>query len=118
MSDDQEYWYRYDDQRWSVTIDAEAEIYGTRLEVRESKYPVLRHTPKGVWVAEINDYRNPRFVLKDPRGKRLCYATREDALKGYIARKNRQITIYSARLRSAEEFRDMAQRKLSGSTII
>lgn len=114
MTEDKEYWYRFDDQRWSITLDPEREIFGTELEVRESSFQVLRHTPKGVWLVGPNF--EDIFVLKNPNGKRFAYATREDALRGYLARKNRQITIYSKRLEQALEFKNLALRKLGRIT--
>lgn len=112
MTEKREVWYRYDDMRWSVTLDAEMEHYGTRLEVIETAYPVVKKTPKGAWL-ELGVFgeTDKRWVGLGT-GKRFAHPTRKEALEGYIHRKNRQIKIYEARLRDAQEFREMAQRKV------
>ena len=107
---DQEFWYRYVDQRWSVTIDPEREIYGTRLEVCLRKYEVLRHTEKGVWIKDWDG--SERFVLKEAR-KRFACPTQKEAIESYIARKDRQIRIYSTRLDQAKSFKSDAEEILT-----
>lgn len=94
-----ELWYRYDAVRYAPPLDEYDRICGSgRLEVRLHKFPVLRHTPKGVW---LDFYSIPKFVLNDSRKKFAC-ATLEDARASFIARKTRQIRIYEARLADAE----------------
>lgn len=59
-------------------------------------YRVTKRTAKGVWVQEgqTKDHivcdQKPRFVLNDAR-KRLCHATRADALISFMARKNKRM---------------------------
>lgn len=95
--------YRCEAKRYSYIIDADLDMYGTtppRLEFRE--YPIIKRTPKGAW---IDIYGKKRFVLLTARKKFAC-DTREDAIRSFIARKERQIRILNRQLYDARE--DMA----------
>lgn len=63
------------------------------------KFPVLRHTAKGVW---INVYGKPVFCLNYAR-KRFAYPTKELAAESFIIRKQRQIDHLETRLEVARE---------------
>lgn len=52
-------------------------------------YPVVRYTPKGVWLRLFND--TEKFVLTDPLGRRFAYADKRNALKSFIKRKEWQL---------------------------
>jgi hypothetical protein len=67
-----EVWYRYDD-------DYDGNVLCT-------KYEVLKHTPKGVWLKFGN---NDKFVLKGAR-KRFACPDKDSALESFIARKYSQ----------------------------
>ena len=55
-----------------------------------SDYNIEKETEKGYW---INVYDKRKFVLKGNEGKRFAYISKEYALKGFIKRKERQISI-------------------------
>ena len=97
-----EVWYRYEDRRYSDPNfdDYEPSSYSSHVRVVLRKYPILRHTPKGVWLG-WSEY-DRRFVLKSAR-KRFACPTIEEAKESFLARKRRQISIYEARLRDARE---------------
>lgn len=73
--------YRYDD--YSTGDD-----YVTGIEICLRTYPVIRRTPKGVWISR-EAYGKQRFVLNGTR-KAYAYPTKEEALASFIARKTRQ----------------------------
>lgn len=85
---EQVFWFRYHD---TPTEDG-MRVYLERL-------PLLRTTPKGVW---LRNYVSDRFVLNDAR-KRFAYPTEKEALQSFIMRKKRQIGIYAARHDQAVE---------------
>jgi hypothetical protein len=95
-----EIWYRFEDQDYSI-----ADEYGdhshTQYGVREIKFEVVKHTPKGVWLTRQNGFGGKRFVLNEST-KRYACATREAAKESYVARKEKQIRIYRARINRAE----------------
>jgi hypothetical protein len=112
MSEPVEYWYRYENRTVSTGWDSDYEVStGSRVEVSLWKFRVLKHTPKGVWLQRYVVYGDKRFVLRDAR-KRFACPTIEEALASFIARKDRQIRIHTARLREAEEARTIAQESL------
>lgn len=69
-------WYRYYDHRGS---------YG--FEVVLEKVPVVKETPKGVW---LDDYGQKKFCLKDAR-RRWAYPTVELAKNSFEIRKRKQL---------------------------
>lgn len=89
---------------------------GIRLYLEE--YPVVRHTPKGVWikVGEKWDYSqipyvcSPKlkFVLNGSR-KKHAHPSPEEALEGFIARKKRQIEILNTQLEETKQALAAAQ---------
>lgn len=95
-----EVWYRFHERVVSAGVDEWDNPVGPgRIEVYVSKYPVMKHTPKGVW---LDIYDQKKFVLRDAR-KRYACPTMEEALESFVARKKRQIRILSTRLRHAED---------------
>lgn len=89
--------WRCEAKRYSVVIDAEAEIYGTtdpRLEM--TWWRVTKRTPKGARLVE------GRFVLLTAR-KRWACNTRQEALESFVARKRRQIDILDDKLARARK---------------
>ena len=113
---DAEYWYRYVEHTESSGYFTEdGDYYSTgpgKVVIQLREYKVLRHTPKGVWIEcfEVNRFDRPeRFVRIEAR-KRYACPTREEALESFIARKKRQASIYSARLRTAKTAIKMAEK--------
>lgn len=103
------YWYRYYDRRV-------AEYYGDDLfgpslktEVLLQKIPVVRFTPKGVWL----DYIFPKFVLKDAN-KRWACPTIDEAMVSFMARKVRQRGILSTQLKHVKDAIKIAEEMNNG----
>lgn len=95
--DEQQFWYRFDDRRWAEGYHdefGEWQSTGTRVTVDESKFRVLKTTPRGVW---LDDFGRQRFVRQDAR-KRFACPTRGEALESFRARKKRQLSIMKARV--------------------
>jgi len=105
----EEFWYRYEDRSYSTIIDADREIFGSEVKLECRQYRVIKHTPKGVW---LDVYGRKRFVLNSAI-KRFACSTRVLALESFIARKDRQIGIYTSRLMQAKQMRQEALRRLS-----
>ena len=101
-----ETWYRYEDVQYS-TCDEFGVASGGHLVVELRTYQVLKHTPKGVWLSLAGggfsciQGGNKRFVLKDAHKKFAC-PTLELARKSFIARKQRQVQIHTARANQAK----------------
>lgn len=95
--------YRYDDSFWAD---------GTQLYLRE--FETVKETTCGYWVKEylygyIGEDEKSRFVLKSGK-KRLCYPTKEEALKSYMKRKERQILIQTNQINKAKRMLDIAKK--------
>ena len=73
-----DYWYRYDD------TPGEGGVY-----IAKRAFPVLRYTPKGVW---LNVWGTDRFVRRDAL-KRFACPTLKEAQLSFRARKSRQLAI-------------------------
>lgn len=101
LSPDSEVWYRYQDslRAGSYIDDFESMIGPSQVVVTLYKYRVIKHTPKGVWLEHRG---GKKFVLKEAR-RRFAAPTVVEAKRDFIARKNRQIGIYSARIETAEK---------------
>ena len=106
-----EKWYRFDDVRYAPPPDEWGDSGGPGiLEVRLREFPVVRHTPKGVWLERTwmpygsNSLRTDglRFVLRDAN-KRFACPSVEEARESFIARKTRQIRIHEARTAQAKD---------------
>lgn len=120
-----EYWWRAEDITYAPSPDEYGERHGPgSRDITFTRFRVLKHTPKGVWVFRGTFYKegddfgedsqiNKSFVLKAQGGKRLCHPTKEDALASYIARKERQARILEARLSSAQAFKALAEARLT-----
>lgn len=71
-------------------------------------FDLLKETPCGYWISKYDtggfywgvQKENKRWVSKTSR-KRFAYPTKEEAKVNYMARKNRQVIIYTARLERA-----------------
>ena len=101
--------YRYVD-------DWQGDDYAPEAKPTMLDYTIEKLTPKGCWVRDENaggfnpdtkKWGKLRFVLSEST-KRFAYPTPEEALKAYIARKNRQIKLLSGKLQWAEMLREKA----------
>lgn len=112
----EEIWYRYEDVHYAPPLDEYENPCGEgTVEVHLREFKVLKRTPKGVWLVlnyngyVTSDYR--RFVLLDARKQYAC-PTKEKAIQSFIARKNRQISIYEHRVFRAKKALNIVKAEL------
>ena len=102
----EEFLYRY----YGYTahgIDSDGDITGPEsFHVGMLKYPVIKHTPKGVW---ISIYGDKRFVLLNARRKFAC-KTKELAFESFLHRQYAHARILSNRLYAVERYIEVAKR--------
>lgn len=103
-----EHWYRYDGTTYA-SLDEFDDVCEGRTVITLDKIPVLKHTPKGVWLEMSFDEK--RFVLRDAR-KRYACPTKREALESLVARKRRQISILETQTRRAKLVLALAERQL------
>lgn len=97
-------YYRFVDTRVSNGFDEFERDTGYHIQVWVQTFPVLKKTPKGVWL----DYCGAKkFVLKKSF-KRFACSTLREARKSFEARKRKQIKILSKQLRDAERALSLA----------
>tara|TARA_R110002020_G_scaffold363217_2_gene575501 strand:- start:1656 stop:1982 length:327 start_codon:yes stop_codon:yes gene_type:complete len=105
-----DYLYRYESIRYSVTIDADRDLYGVsaaRLELYE--IPIDATTPKGFWI-----HGKTKWVSSTSR-KRYAHPTKDEALEGYKHRKLAYVKHASSNLRRAEEDLRLVQENYNAS---
>jgi hypothetical protein len=93
--------YRFAERRYSVVVDPELEIYSSSLEIELEEYPILKRTPKGVWI-DTGYSIGKKFVNLTARKQFAC-ETIEEAKKSFLARKKKQISILTHQIREAEQ---------------
>lgn len=104
--------WRCEARSYAVCIDPELERYGsTPLRLEMYWFPVRKRTPKGAWIP--GPWCGKRFVRLGETRKKYACNTEAEALESYIARKSRQISILSNRLKDAELGHSMAQNALN-----
>lgn len=94
--------YRVDDAAYSVVVDADREEYGTSRQIEIAAFPVLKLTDTGFRI-RIGGWD------RDPETKWIAFGwtkhwadlTPEDALRSFIARRQRQAKIYEGRAQVA-----------------
>lgn len=100
-----EYWWRVEERvesrgyiaEWGEYVTTGSSVSATMIYIE-----VLRHTPKGVRL------QDGTWVSKTAK-KRFAYPTQEEAIQGYAARKNRQVSILKSKLRLAEDALRLAE---------
>lgn len=97
-----EIWYRFQDKRYSVVIDADREEYGSVLEVELYKYYVVKTTPKGVRIALYKGQSNPRFVLRDATKRLPAQQSSRLGTRSLLANVNRRQSTALGLLRLTE----------------
>jgi len=91
--------YRYHDSVYAALLDEHDNPDGPgRVVVSLETYKILRTTPKGVWV---ECFGKDKFVLLAAQ-KRFACPTKKEALESLLARKKKQISILSDKIRNAE----------------
>src|SRR5690606_33726321 len=93
------HYFRVEDRTYSIADDWGDHSH-TGYAIRVQSFPILRRTPKGVWI-ETDDESGKRFIL-ETANKRFALPTLEDALISYCKRKDRQASIYQARAHAAD----------------
>jgi len=88
--------YRYEDKLYSIADEYGEHMY-SRTDVILLKFDILRRTPCGIWIRE---YFRDRFI-NQKRTKQFAHETLEEAMKSFIARKEKQASIYRARADAA-----------------
>ena len=92
--------YRFEDVRYASLLDEYGGPIGRgRVVVEERKYEVSKVTNKGFWISQFGI--TFRFVRANAR-KKFAHESRDEALKSFIARKARQISILSHQLEDAK----------------
>lgn len=93
-------WYRYDVQHYAAPLDeTDISLDSGLYQLVLYEYPVAKETAQGVWLLSARRGAG-RFVLKSSR-KRYACPTKEEALASFIRRKEVQISILTAQLRTA-----------------
>ena len=101
-----EFRYRYVETMRSSGLDESGLIAGSpdvRIDVEA--YPVLRRTPKGVWIRYA---LQEKFIL-DTAKKKFAHSTPELALESFIARKTRQIKLLESQMSKARRALQLAE---------
>lgn len=107
-------WYRFEDRRYSYTIDAEREEFGVKTEVHLRAFEVAKVTPKGVQLNE--GIAGLRFCRIGARKQFAC-PTKEAALESYKARKDKQAAIHQSIADTARKCAEAAREHLNGVRI-
>ena len=100
---DPELYYRFEDRLESsggFDMWGEWEPGPSHPVIHLNTFPVLRHTPKGVW---IRDHGGDRRFICNSWTKRYALPSIEEAKHSFIKRKERQAGIYEARARTARQ---------------
>jgi hypothetical protein len=94
-------YYRFEDYLQGTggyDIHGEWEPGLAYVALRLQTFPVLKHTPKGVWIRDSGGAR--RFIFHIWR-KRYALPSIDEAKTSFLRRKERQAGIYEARAKSA-----------------
>lgn len=107
---DGEVWYRayskvHSSQAVFDSYDGEfshfVRVANPKVDIRFDEYPVLRHTPQGVWLEVPDGWQaygtRVRFVLREAR-KRFACPTKEEAVESLLARQRRRAGILASQL--------------------
>lgn len=92
------YWYRIEDYTESYTVDADREVYATRVRVRLLRYEVAKETPKGVRLNGPGAYN--RLVLHASTRK-FALPNLNAARGSFLARKRKQVAIFDKKIQNA-----------------
>lgn len=105
----QEVAYRYEDRLYSVTLDADREEFGSRVDLALLEFPVIKHTPCGFWI-DVDFFAQEKKFVRTTANKRYACLTLQEAIDSFLARKRRQHRIYAAKVRNIEEAQRLGQR--------
>lgn len=103
--------YRYEDWSESLGVDEfDNPIPGGRTRVSLREYPVVRCTPRGVWIRYYGAHKEEKFVNLQARKQFAC-TTLIGAKVSFTARKQRQHRILTAQLRHVNNALHEIQRR-------
>lgn len=93
-------WYRYED----VAVQKNSDDFGftsgpAQVQVVLRKFPVVRTTPKCVWV----NYNGEDKRIRAEAPKRFAHPTPIQALEGFVGRKQSQVRVFQMRLQRAQQ---------------
>jgi hypothetical protein len=91
--------YRYREVQMDEIHSDDVRAASKAMRLYLDSYPVLKHTRCGCWIAL--GYGMKKFINLDARRK-WAHESPEDAMKSFVARKKRQITILRHQLLKAE----------------
>jgi len=92
--------YRYEDIHYAPSLNEfDDPIGGVSVEIHLKEYLVLSKTSKGIWIENCG---KRKFILLSAK-KKFAALTKQEAFKDFRCRKNIQLYIQKARLRSIEE---------------
>jgi|SRR5210317_2015922 len=97
--------YRYEDVKISNL--------GVQIQLREFK--LHKETPKGYWISYNWSNDKDKWVSKNGKN-RFAYPTKEEALHNFRCRKERQVSILTARLNDAIWARSLAEKESENVT--
>jgi len=104
-----EYLIRCETKRYSYTIDADLDQYGTTPpQLVHYHYKIVKRTRCGAWIDTGIDNK---FVLLTARKKYAC-ETECEALESLLARKHRHARILRHKLQDVEEDIALAQQEV------
>jgi hypothetical protein len=102
-------WYRVEAQLVSAGVDEFDNPLGpSQVRICVRKYPVVKTTPKGVW---LDVYGDKRFVRREAR-KRFACPTEQEAHLSFIARAERRCRILEAQTATTRRGIALAKRAL------
>lgn len=100
--------YRYEDIEYtSINDKLDHSLLNMNLKIELHKYPIVKKTPKGVW---INYGIGRRFVLLGAI-KKFAYLTKKDAFESFKFRKQQQMKILTHQLCRVKEILYMIEYK-------
>ena len=98
----EEVWYRYEDKSYCSVYQTEwgdYQYYGNIVKIVCKELPVIKHTPKGVWLR----YRTKERWVSLTSNKQFACPTKELAMKSFMARKHRQKRLLTSQMDRVEE---------------
>lgn len=111
---DEKVWYRFESRLVAAGVDEwENPLGPPSVDLYCYEVEVIKHTPKGAWLRDLNDPRGKRFVLRGARRRWAC-PTLQEARESFIARKRRQINILRSQVHYAKEAKRMAEEGKGG----
>lgn len=84
------------------------------IKINKHVFAVIKETPKGYWIRDLK--YNKRWVSQEGR-KAYARADYKDAFNDFKARKNKQLAILNARVKSTKKIINMAKAMEEAETL-